>query len=233
MFTLQTRYLESADVPALLELEHSKWESNQAASAETLHQRITTYPQLCIGTFCERSGKALASLFMRPINPAIFSAPTRWDITANLASHSFISADSRSLFGISLSSNCAQAVKEIFRFFYPRALKAGWRDIYLGSPIPGFQRARQKSPQLTVWEYVHQKKKSCGREPVDPQLGYYFKKGFRHVVSIQANYFPHDQSMDYGVILHGVIPLSGPRQLWRRMPFTVLESMSRVFAPLV
>ena len=233
MSLLQTRYLELVDLPALLELEKSKWESNQAACAATLQQRIETHPQLCIGTFCVRTGKAMASLFMRPINPAIFSAPTRWEITADLAHNGFIHRDSRALFGISLSSNCAKAVREIFRFFYPRALQAGWRDIYLGSPIPGFQRARQKAPNLTVWEYVHKKKKSSHDEPVDPQLGYYFKKGFRHIVSIQANYFPHDPSMDYGVILHGVIPLSGPKRLWQRIPLPVLESLSSVFARLV
>jgi hypothetical protein len=159
-------------------------------------------------------------------------AATRWEITANLTHNTFTNSDCRSLFGISLSSNCAQAVEQIFRFFYPRALKAGWRDIYLGSPIPGFKRAHQKTPKLMVWEYVHQKK-SRGGEPKDPQLGYYFKKGFRRIVSIQANYFPHVQSMDYGVILHGVIPLSGPKQLWQRVPFSVVESISGVVARLV
>lgn len=233
MSTSHTRYLETKDIPALLDLEHAKWDRHQAASAASLRQRLEAYPQLCIGTFCLRTGKALASLFMRPINPAMFIAPTRWDITANLPHHSDRSADSRSLFGISLSSNSADAVNAIFRFFYPRALKAGWRDVYLGSPIPGFQQARQKNPNLTAWEYVHKKKKSCSREPCDPQLAYYFKKGFKRIVSIQADYFPHGPSMDYGVILHGVIPLSRPKRLWQRMPLTVIESMSYVFFELI
>jgi hypothetical protein len=228
MKKFHTRYLETKDISALLDLEQSKWDSHQAADAATLHQRINAYPELCIGTFCMRTGKALASLFMRPINPALFIAPTRWDITANLPHTTGIHDQSRSLFGISLSSNSADAVNEIFRFFYPRALKAGWRDIYLGSPIPGYQNALQKNPELTAWEYVHKKKKYCNREPFDAQLGYYYKKGFRRIVSIQANYFPHDQSMNYGVILHGVIPFSAPKKLWQSMPFPVIKSLSSV-----
>ncbi len=228
-----TRYLDTKDIPALLDLEQSKWDAHQAADATTLRHRINVFPELCIGTFCERTGKAVASLFMRPINPAVFIAPTRWDITANLPHKTGSLEQSRSLFGISLSSNNAEAVNEIFRFFYPRALKAGWRDIYLGSPIPGFQNAWQKNSELTAWEYVHRKKKTCGKEPCDAQLGYYYKKGFRRIVSIQANYFPHDPSMNYGVILHGVIPFSAPKKLWRRMPFSVIQSLSCVVFGLI
>lgn len=228
MHKFKTRYLEIKDVTALLDLEKSKWDSHQAADSATLLQRINAYPELCIGTFCVHTGKAVASLFMRPINPAVFIAPTQWEIAANLSHKTGVPVESRSLFGISLSSNSAAAVNEIFRFFYPRALKAGWRDIYLGSPIPGYQNACQKNPELTAWEYVHKKKKTCSREPFDAQLAYYYKKGFRRIVSIQANYFPHDQSLNYGVILHGVIPFSAPKKLWQSIPFPVIKSMSCV-----
>lgn len=230
---VQTRYLVPSDVPALLALEHDKWEPDQAASEAMLHQRIAAYPQLCIGAFCPRTGKALASLFMRPVNPAIFTAPTRWELTANLSSDDILHRDTRSLFGISLSSNNAAATDAIFRFFYPRALKAGWRDVYLGSPMPGFRRARDQEPALSAWEYVHRKKKFHAGEPADPQLSYYFGKGFRQVVSIQENYFPHPPSLDFGVILRRVIPLSQPATLWRRTPLPVIASMSAMLFELV
>lgn len=226
MPTFQTRFLEHKDLPVLMALEHSKWEPDQAASSTMILERIRTYPELCIGTFCLRTGRALASLFMRPVNPAMFTAPTRWETTANIDSANAMHEHSRSLFGISLSSNNAEAVKEVFKFFYPRALKAGWRDIYLGSPIPGFREARQKNPDLSVWQYVHAKRKFRANEPQDPQLRYYFKKGFKHIVSIQENYFPDAESMNYGVILRGVIPLSRPRPLWRATPFFILESFA-------
>jgi hypothetical protein len=227
MTAMHTRFLVPEDIPALLELEHSKWEPNQAADGDTLLQRIRAFPQLSIGCFCTKSGKALASLFMRPVSPFVFTAPTRWEHTANAQTMPILDgAHPRSLFGISLSSNDATAVSEIFRFFYPRALKAGWKDIYLGSPIPGFRKARERQPDLSVWRYAHAKRKFSHKEPLDPQLRYYFKKGFRQIVSIQENYFPHADSLDYGVILRGVIPLSKPAPLWRIMPFFVLESFA-------
>lgn len=229
----QTRYLTLDDIPALLALEYDKWEPNQAASEDMLRQRINAYPQLCIGSFCPQTGRALASLFMRPVNPAIFTGPTRWELTANLPGDSAPHRHTRSLFGISLSSNNAAATDAIFRFFYPRALKAGWRDVYLGSPMPGFRRAREQAPELSAWEYVHRKKKFHEEEPADPQLSYYYGKGFRQIVSIQQDYFPHPPSLDFGVILRRVIPLSQPARLWRLTPFPVIASMSAMLFELV
>ncbi|GAA4025747.1 hypothetical protein [Actimicrobium antarcticum] len=222
----QTRYLQQTDIPALLALEHAKWEPNQAATESMLRQRIAAYPTLCIGSFCLQSGKALASTFMRPVNPAIFTAPTRWDVTANLPAACELHSDTRALFGISLSSTNAAAADDLYRFFYPRALKAGWRDVYLGSPMPGFRRARECKPDLPAWEYVHSKKRGRSGEPLDPQLRYYFRKGFRQIVSIQENYFPHEPSLDFGVILHGVIPLSRPKRFWQGTPLPLIESLS-------
>lgn len=226
MSAVLTRFLEPEDIPALIALEQSKWEPHQAADGTVMLERILAHPELCIGTFCLHTGQALASLFMRPVVPAMFTAPTSWAIAADVKASPCTNDPSRSLFGISLSSNSGDAVNAIFRFFYPRALKAGWHDIYLGSPIPGFRKARQKNPALTVWQYVHAKRKHHADEPLDPQLRYYFKKGFRHIVSIQENYFPHADSADYGVILRAMIPLSRSRPLWQVTPFFILDSLS-------
>lgn len=222
----QTRFLEPGDIPALMVLEQSKWEPRQVANSEMMLQRIKAYPELSIGTFCTRTGQAQASLFMRPVNPAMFTAPTTWEAAACMNDTGVASSGSCSLFGISLSSNHPDAVKAVFKFFYPRALKAGWHDVYLGSPIPGFRKARKKIPDLSVWEYVHGKRKFHADEPLDPQLKYYFMKGFRQIVSIQKDYFPHAESLDYGVILRSVIPLSRPKPLWRMMPLHVIEPFS-------
>lgn len=226
MSTLQTRFLKADDIPALMVLEHSKWETGQAASSEMMLKRIKAYPELSIGTFCTRTGQALASLFMRPVIPAMFTAPTKWENAACMDDTCAAISGSRSLFGISLSSRHPEAIGAIFKYFYPRALKAGWRDVYLGSPIPGFRKARQKKPDLSVWEYVHARRRFHADEPMDPQLKYYFMKGFRQIISIQENYFPHTQSLNYGVILRSVIPWSGPRPLWQITPLSVIESLS-------
>ncbi|MGZ3241659.1 MAG: hypothetical protein ACXWJK_15755 [Burkholderiaceae bacterium] len=228
MSTFQTRFLEPKDIHALMLLEQSKWEPQQAASSAMMLEWIRTYPELSIGTFCSRAGQAQASLIMCPVIPAMFTAPTRWEAAASMDDACIAKSRGGSLFGISLSSNNPEAVKAIFKFFYPHALKAGWHDVYLGSPIPGFGKARQKNPNLSVWEYVHAKRKFHANEPLDPQLRYYFKKGFKQIISIQENYFPHAESLDYGVILRCVIPLSRPRPLWRITPFFVIDSLSTV-----
>lgn len=223
---LQVRPLAPRDVPSLLELERAKWEPGQAADAPMLRLRIARFPDLCLGAFCPDTGSALASLFLRPVDPAIFTAPTRWEAAA----HAGCAAEeaTRSLFGISLSSKRADAVQGIFRYFYPRALKAGWRDVYLGSPIPGLRQAREADPSLPVWKYVHARQRCDPRAPRDAQLRYYFRKGFREIVSIQQDYFPHAASLDYGVILRCRIPLSLPHPLWRVTPLRVLEPLSRL-----
>jgi hypothetical protein len=228
MSRFDIRYLQPSDVPALLALEEAKWEPDQAATADALRERIACYPELSIGAFCRDTGQALASLFMRDIPPELFTAPTRWTNAADVRNDYGGSVRGRSLFGISLSSSNPDAVQAIFAFFYPRALQAGWRDIYLGSPIPGFRKARSTNPALTVWQYVHARRHAASREPLDPQLRYYHRKGFRQIVSIQKDYFPHAESLDYGVILRGEIPLSRPTRLWRMVPLPVLERVASV-----
>lgn len=219
---LQVRFLRPEDIPALMALEQSKWEPNQAAGAEQLLERIHTHPDLCIGAFCPRSGRALASLFMRPVDPAMFTAPTAWASAADVNAPPAGPVRGRALFGISLSSQHAGAVQALFRFFLPHALKAGWREVYLGSPIPGFAKARAADPGLRVWQYVHARRRPDSRWPLDAQLRYYFQKGFSQVVSIQEGYFPHSPSLDHGVILRCAIPLSGAAWLWRGAPLKLL-----------
>lgn len=225
MSTLHTRFLTADDIPALLALESVKWEADQAACAEVLKRRIETYPELCVGAFCARSGSALASLFLRPVTPTMFTAPVRWKDSAAVDGTG--GCDTRSLFGLSLSSTKPQAVEAIFAFLYPYLLKGGWRDIYLGSPIPGLRKALQRNAALPVWQYVHAKRRRRSDEPADPQLAYYYRKGFRQIVSIHKDYFPHAASLDYGVILRGSIPLARSSMLWRATPLPLLKGLSR------
>nr|WP_298138348.1 hypothetical protein [uncultured Pseudomonas sp.] len=225
MNELHARFLTVDDIPALLALESAKWDANQAACAEMLKRRIAAHPMLCVGAFCAHSGRALASLFLRPVAPAIFTAPLQW---MDCAAMDGASDNTGSLFGVSLSSTKPQAVEAIFAFIYPYLLKGGWREIYLGSPIPGLRKALQRNVALPVWQYVHAKRRGCSDEPADPQLAYYYRKGFRQIVSIHENYFPHAASLDYGVILRGPIPLARPGMLWRATPLPLLKGLARV-----
>lgn len=222
---IEVRLLRSDDIPRLMVLERKKWNTEQAASADAMARRMAAHPELCIGAFCVRTGEALASLFLKPISEAQLRSASTWADCANEAPGAS-APPCRDLFGISLSSISPEGVDAIFRFFWPRALKAGWRNIYLGSPAPGLARwcRRQSGRQPSVESYVRTRR---GGLPLDPQLRYYWRKGFRTVVACKPDYFPHPESLNYGVVVRGRIPLSSWAPLWRCLPMPWLQRMGR------
>ena len=219
------RFLSRADIPSLLELEQKKWTDEQRADAAMLASRITAFPALSVGAFCTRTGTAQASLFMKPTrHDHIRQCPTWADCARK--QHGDESARTGALFGISLSSVDPKAANAIFEFFWPYALKQGWSNVYLGSPVPGLRDWLSKNPDIPVAHYVQSKRQGL---PLDPQLRYYFKKGFRRVVAIRDNYFPHGPSLDVGVLILGKVPLSGLSFIWKRVPLSWLQRMKKLF----
>ncbi len=216
------RLLTHRDLSALLELEHEKWDTGQAASPTDLRARIDVHPDLAVGAFCPATGRMLASLFMKPVADNFHCHVRTWkDCVQALAPR-----NSASLFGISLSSRSQAGVDAILRFFWPHALKRGWRHIYLGSPVPGLRNWLSRRRQAPVETYVRARRAGL---PIDPQLRYYRSRGFRKIVAIKPGYFPHARSLDYGVLLRGTVPLSTLAPLWATMP---LASVQRVTRPL-
>lgn len=222
---IEVRFLSPADIPSVLELEQRKWEGDQRADASMLASRIASFPALSIGAFCTRTGTALASLFMKPARHEIIRKCPTWEDCARKY-HGDESAKTGVLFGISLSSVDPKAAEAIFEFFWPHALKAGWSDVYLGSPIPGLRNWISKNPDSPVTQYVRSEHKGL---PLDPQLRYYFKRGFRKIVAINDNYFPHAPSLDFGVLILGKVPLSGLSFVWKRVPLPWLQRMKKLF----
>jgi hypothetical protein len=215
------RFLTFADIPALLQLESRQWTLHQAADANALHTRLTVHPGLCVGVFCTRTGKALASLFMKPIARVDLQRARCWSDCAAIG-YPGIARVSNSLFGISLTSVDPQATAAIFDFFWPHALKNGWREIYLGSPVPGLKCALEQDPSLDVKTYIYARR---GGLPLDPQLRYYSKKGFTDIVAVLPDYFPHEASLDYGVLIRGDVPLSRHCLVWKRLPLGAIQAM--------
>jgi hypothetical protein len=232
--SIVTRFLQPADVPSLLALEARQWTARQAADAATLIARIETHPQLCIGAFCAETGEALASLFMKPISRQEIERARCWENCARLAQTApqretqresqRESPRTRSLFGISLTSVDGEAAWSLVRFFWPHALKQGWQEIYLGSPMPGFRRARERERQLAAEHYARSRR---GGLPLDPQLRYYHRKGFRQIVAVLPGYFPHEASLDHGAVLRGRVPLAALWPLWRGVPLPLLQRVSK------
>ena len=234
--TFVARFLRPDDVPALLRLEQRQWAEGQAADAAELLRRIEAHPELCVGAFCRVTGEAFASLFMKPVRREQIAQARSWnecvcidDADAD-ADADTTALRTRSLFGISLTSIDSKAAWSLIGFFWPCALKQGWRDIYLGSPIPGLKRALQWERELAVEHYARARR---GRLPQDPQLRYYHRRGFREIVAVRPGYFPHEDSLDHGVVLRGKIPLACLWPLWQRLPLPLLRRMSRFITAVV
>ncbi|OOG40011.1 hypothetical protein B0B52_14520 [Polaromonas sp. A23] len=221
-----TRFLLAADIPALLALENQKWEPEQAATADEMSVRIARYPQLCLGAFDASTGEALASMFMKPTSRDLLMQSANWQECARTQAEE----TDMELFGISFSSIHPEAGDALFEFFWPHALKAGWRHIYLGSPLPGFKKWLDRNPGGSVYRYVHGGRRTGRRGtvlPLDPQLRYYKQRGFREIMYIRPDYFPHEASHDYGVVIRGTVPLSLASPLWRRLPISWLNVLKK------
>ncbi|WP_206956607.1 hypothetical protein [Trinickia acidisoli] len=219
----RARRLTHRDLPALLDLEHEKWNDVQAASQEQLRERIDTHPDLAIGAFCAQSGRLLASLFLRPVADDFHRSAHTWEDCTLLPAPRTTST----LFGISLTSRDQAGVLALFEFIWPYALKRGWRHIYLGSPLPGLRDWMDAHPKGRVENYVYAQRRGL---PIDPQLRYYGSRGFAKIVSIKRNYFPHERSLDYGVLLRRTVPLSVFGPLWAAVS---LATVKRVTRPLI
>ena len=222
MPVLDVRFLTLDDIAALMQLEQQKWSVKQLPSAEQLAERIQTHPHLNIGAFCRRTHQAKASLFMKPVAFVDIEQAFTWQDCAQIDTNARQSR-CKDLFGISLSSMSAEATLAIFCFFYPYSIKQGWRSIYLGSPIPGYRQAVEQQPNLCVECYVRRRHRQM---PIDPQLRYYHKRGFNQIISVQRDYFPHEESLNYGVIIRGDIPFSRWSPLLRYVPHQWLYRIS-------
>lgn len=218
---IRVRFLQHEDLAALMELEHSVWAPNQAACAADLCERISRHPQLAIGAFCSRTGRVLASLFAKPAYRKAIAQATNWQECVNSVVP-IADKPASALFGISLSSLDSRAAKAVFEFFWPYALKNGWCEMFLGSPVPGLRDWVRRNLGKPVEDYIFAKRNGL---PCDPQLRYYYQKGFRQIVAVRPNYFPHEASLDYGVVLGGRIPLSFLSPLWQRMSLHQLQAM--------
>jgi predicted metal-dependent hydrolase len=212
---LQVRLLQLSDVSALTELETLKWCREQAATAPTLRARIVAYPALSLGVFCEKSGKALASLFLKPMSRERLVGASSWAESAMVDDAPGALRDCTTLFGISLSSTDPRAVLALLHHFWPQALHMGCKRILLGSPMPGLRAHLHAHPKTDALAYATAKRAGA---PLDPQLRYYHRHGFLRLVAVKPNYFPDSKSLDHAALLEANVPLSCLTPLWRKLP---------------
>lgn len=215
-----TRGLRLGDIPALLELEHRQWTAEQAATADEFKARITAHPRLCSGAFNARTGELMASLFCKPTAEAEWAAPRDWEASAAITAAPGHAGRADSLFGISLTSVEPRAALQLIAYQFLSAVKAGYRYAYLGSPMPGLARHLARHPGACVERYARATRSGL---PIDPQLRYYHHKGFRRLVAVRDNYFPHEASCNYGAILRATVPYGWLRPLLVLVPDAALR----------
>jgi len=226
-----TRFLRTDDIPALLALEHRQWTAEQAAGAQDFRARIEAHPDLCGGAFCTRTGELLGSVFVKPTEDAEWTNPGSWEQSAKReeawngqpAGKPPRQHRTRCIFGISLTSVDPGAAMQLLAFYYLYLLKRGYREIFLGSPMPGLKRHLERHPGACVEAYARATRSGL---PVDPQLRYYHGKGWREIVAVRQNYFPHEASCDYGAILKARVPFRRLAVLFRLVPVPVLRMIS-------
>jgi hypothetical protein len=217
-----TRYLRPGDIPALIHLERKQWSDEQCASEAEFRARIEAHPRLCGGAFCANTGELLASLFCKPAGMTDWTNPGTWSQCAALEPEAPRATThlGAGLFGISLTSVEPRAALQLIAFQFLDAIKLGRRHVYLGSPMPGLRRHLASDPAASVEAYAKATKLGL---PVDPQLRYYHGKGFRELVAVRAEYFPHEASCDYGAILKAEVPYMALRPLVRLLPEALLR----------
>ena len=88
-------------------------------------------------------------------------------------------------------------------------LGSGVKALYLGSRIPGYHRHKD----IKVEDYVFGKRKSG--KPLDPELYFYLKNGFK-IVEVIPEYMHDPESLNYGVLIRWDNPFY---KLTRIFPF--------------
>ncbi|MGW4281960.1 hypothetical protein [Nocardia sp. NPDC004750] len=195
---IEVRNLRLSDLDQVVEMERAKWDREQAATAEELFERIDRLPEHAAGAFAPDGERLLASMFARPVTRETIRDAENWRACAYAPLPPLGSTDC--VFGVSLTSISAGAAEALFRSFLPQLAVMGYHHLYGGSTVPGLHEWIKANPEGSPISYV--RTRNDDGTPLDRQLRYYYLNGFTTIVSVKPNYFPHPQSLDYGVVIH-------------------------------
>lgn len=210
-----TREVTVSDVAALRALELEKWGA-EGASEEVLRKRIENTPGFCWASF-NQAGDALASLFVMGVKKERALESPDWFATTDHGTGASHDPAASHWFGISLSSTDSHAGSEVIVEAVTEVLRRGVREVYLGSPVPGFKRWLKRNPGGRVEAYVElQEKERAPSIDTDPLLSFYLQLGFK-IVRTRPAYFPNEGSLDHGVLIRFPNPLWVAAPLFRRL----------------
>lgn len=215
--SVETRFAEPADLPALVALEREVW-GRAAASEWQLAQRIRNVPRGNILAVAP-DGRICGLTSFCCLDYASYEArgACTWkDLSGNGTASTHVPG-ARDLFGINLGvtswaprSTSLQLLGDVVR----EGVRARVRRALLGSRMPGFHRYANRMTAQRYWEAERRP-----GVPLDPELRFYREFGMRPIKLVEE-YFEDPESHNWGVI----VEMTGP---W------LVRGMIRVFGPLL
>lgn len=223
---VSTRTLAFQDIPMLRALEIEKW-GKEAATLNMLNQRIANAPGYSWGAFDIYGKKILASCFVMGVPAEKILASKSWYEVTNDGLAEAHDQNSKTWFGISLSGSQPRAVRNVLANVLCKMLLEGVKEVYLGSPIPGFHEWKKNNQNQNADDYIQTWKTTGKRSKhIDPLLEYYTHLGFQ-IVCAKPDYFPHTESDNYGVLIKYKNPIWFLSSIIRLVPRSFLEK--RIF----
>ncbi len=218
---LEVRQLTFKDLRSLEALEIKKWGQN-GASLNLLNSRIANSPNFSWAVFDDKN-EALASCFvMGSSHEKILNSKSWFESTDNGTAKTHDS-EAKVWFGISLSGDHPPAVDLLLKEVCANLFRQGVQSVYLGAPIPGYSFWKEFNPKGSVEDYVHSfkivRRKKIYR---DPLINYYCQLGFK-IVKVLPDYFPHEKSDDFGVLIRLDNPLAKLAPILRQLNKSTLH----------
>jgi len=194
------RTATSADVDGVLELDHLVW-VDFPTTKEKLQRRVEIFPQGNLVAVNTATGKIVGYLCLMFLDfePAEF--PCSWNEITREGTIRTHNPEGKYMYGVALTVHPDYSHIGAKLQIYGWGVGLGYHRLgcYLGSPIPGFAKWKEKNPELTVEDYVYRERNNG--MPLDPELAYYKRSGF-NIVRILPGYEPDPKSLDYGVLVY-------------------------------
>ena len=199
MRDVEIRVARKADVESIRELEKRVW-PNFSASKEMIESRISIFPEGQIIAIDLEKKIVVGYLCTMFLGYETSDFPHSWmEITGNgtIQNHD---PSGKYVYGVTLTVDKGYNLgMQLQVHGWYVIVKYHRRGCYLGSPIPGFASYKKKHPEITAEDYVFKKRrKNC---PIDPELAYYHKAGFR-IERVLKDYEPDPDSLNYGVLVY-------------------------------
>ncbi|MDE1946211.1 MAG: hypothetical protein KGH93_03400 [Patescibacteria group bacterium] len=204
MSDIEIRNARSADVDAIRQLEERVW-PNFSASKEMIASRIAVFPEGSFIAVDKRNNAVVGYLCTMFLGYESSEFPHQWkEITGNglIQNHD---PSGKYVYGVTLTVDSGYVVgMQLQVYGWSVIVGHGRRGCFLGARIPDFAAYKKKYPDVSVEDYVFQKKRKNGN-PVDRELAYYFRAGFAPV-KVLKDYEPDPESLDYGVLVYSKNP---------------------------